>query len=313
MKGDWKKLKKNLKEKIYQAQCLGDVEPIEYMVPYPDIAAIVDGMVIKHGAKLLYSDLGWTRVDVHNRIKQTANWLMSQGVNPKERVFLEPIQFPYAEILAFAIWTLGASLVIADSSIADEAANITGASFSISENPFPNCLDDQPESFNPTVIPLLKDEAVVYCTKGGNIQLSHYNVLVNTYGVEKSLILSSGSVLFSDLDATSTAWLVLQTILPLYSGGSFSEKNPSCSFEKDYALRYEWKKLEDLSENEISILPENTAVLSVGPNPIHMTGIEYENETLKIEGHSIMMGYLDEEKNEERFQSGWFCKNIKNV
>ncbi len=301
---------KSLREKIYQAQSLGDVEPIEFMVPYPDIAAIVDGMIIKHGDKLLYSDLSWTRKDVHNRIKQTANWLRDQGVHPKERVFLGPISFPDAEVLAFAVWTLGASLVISDPSMAAEAANKTGAGFSILESPFPDCLAGKPESFDATYIPLLSDEALVYCAEGKNIRLSHYNILVNTNGVEKSLELTAESVLYSELSAQSTAWTVLQVVLPLYTGGTFSKTNPDCWIGKNYTLQFGTPNPKTIQMNEITILPENTAVLSIGNKPIHMTNIEYEKETLKIEGHSIMMGYLDDEKNEEHFQNGWFWQNV---
>ena len=32
----------DLKERIYQAQCLGNVQPIEHMVPYPNLRALVD-------------------------------------------------------------------------------------------------------------------------------------------------------------------------------------------------------------------------------------------------------------------------------
>ena len=46
----------DLKERIYQAQCLGNVQPIEHMVPYPNLRALVDGQNIKYGEKLVYAD-----------------------------------------------------------------------------------------------------------------------------------------------------------------------------------------------------------------------------------------------------------------
>ena len=46
----------DLKERIYQAQCLGNVQPIEHMVPYPTLRALVDGQNIKDGEKLVYAD-----------------------------------------------------------------------------------------------------------------------------------------------------------------------------------------------------------------------------------------------------------------
>ncbi|MBT7424405.1 MAG: hypothetical protein HN782_09375, partial [Candidatus Marinimicrobia bacterium] len=46
----------DLKEKIYQAQCLGNIQPIEHMVPYPNLRALVDGQNIKYGQKLVYTE-----------------------------------------------------------------------------------------------------------------------------------------------------------------------------------------------------------------------------------------------------------------
>ena len=46
----------DLKERIYQAQCLGNVQPIEHMVPYPNLRALVDGQNIKYGEKLVYAN-----------------------------------------------------------------------------------------------------------------------------------------------------------------------------------------------------------------------------------------------------------------
>ena len=37
----------DLKKRIYQAQCIGNVEPIEHMVPYPNLRSLVDGQNIK--------------------------------------------------------------------------------------------------------------------------------------------------------------------------------------------------------------------------------------------------------------------------
>ena len=43
-----------LKKQIYKAQCIGNVEPIEYMVPYPNLRALIDGQNIKYGEKMVY-------------------------------------------------------------------------------------------------------------------------------------------------------------------------------------------------------------------------------------------------------------------
>ena len=39
----------DLEKRIYQAQCIGNVEPIEHMVPYPNLRSLVDGQNIKYG------------------------------------------------------------------------------------------------------------------------------------------------------------------------------------------------------------------------------------------------------------------------
>ena len=41
-----------LKKQIYKAQCIGNVEPIEYMVPYPNLRALIEGQNIKYGKNL---------------------------------------------------------------------------------------------------------------------------------------------------------------------------------------------------------------------------------------------------------------------
>lgn len=302
----------SLKDKIYTAQCLADVEPIEYMVPYPNIASIVDGMIVKHSNKMLYADQGWTRFDFHNKVKQAANWLSNKGVYPKERVYLADLPSPDAELLAFAVWTLGASLVIADESASEEAEKITDASFSILESPFPDCFNNQPDTFDPTYIPLLSDEAMVYCRAENSIRLSHYNILVNTYAVEKGLKLTDDSVIYSELKPDGTAWAVLQAVLPLYCGGSFSKENPNCRFGKDFSLVDGPQSLKNLRSDDVCIFPENTAVLSIGSEPIHMTGIKEENQMFLIEGHSVMMGYLENELNQQHFQNGSFCHKKNN-
>lgn len=305
---EWLKVSvnKSLKERIYQAQCLGNVEPIEYMAPYPNLGAIVDGMIIKHSDKQLFGDRGWTRMDFHRRVKQTANWLSSRGVKPKERVLISSFPFPDAESLAFAIWTVGASLVISNESDFSLAGEKTNPSFSILKNPFPNCLEGKPDKFNSTYNPLLEDEALVFLTTGKGIRLNHYNLLINASGVEKALNLEDYMTLHCDLSADSTAWAVLQAILPLYFGGTFTEDNPDVNLTSDYKVVFDLANLDSGDPKEIMILPENTAVLAVGQEPIHMTRYKSEEGFLKVEGHSVMMGYLDESLNDAHFRDGFF-------
>ena len=71
----------DLQQRIYQAQCLGNVEPIEHMVPYPNLRALVDGQNVKYGKKMVYADLGLTSDKVYRLAQQTANWLISEGIS----------------------------------------------------------------------------------------------------------------------------------------------------------------------------------------------------------------------------------------
>jgi len=43
-----------MKEKIYQAQCVGNVEPIEYMIPYPSMRSLIEGQNIKFSNSLFF-------------------------------------------------------------------------------------------------------------------------------------------------------------------------------------------------------------------------------------------------------------------
>ena len=102
----------DLKKRIYQAQCIGNVEPIEHMVPYPNLRSLVDGQNIKYGEKMVYADLNLTSDKIYRLAQQTANWLVAEGIKPKDRILIDKLPFPQTEILAFGIWTLGASMVI---------------------------------------------------------------------------------------------------------------------------------------------------------------------------------------------------------
>ena len=69
-------LQSDIKERIYKAQCIGNIEPIEYMMPYPSMRSLIEGQVInnsnynlnnsntinvsflKHGNHDLYTKIG---------------------------------------------------------------------------------------------------------------------------------------------------------------------------------------------------------------------------------------------------------------
>ena len=62
-----------LKKRIYNAQCIGNVEPIEYMVPYPNLRALIDGQNIKYGQKMVYAQKSLTSDKLYRMAQQTAN------------------------------------------------------------------------------------------------------------------------------------------------------------------------------------------------------------------------------------------------
>ena len=101
-----------LKERIYLAQCFGNVEPIEYMVPYPNLGSLPEGQTLKHGNQILYHGPQITKIDFFEKVKIVANWLTKNGMKPEDRVFIRNIPFPYAEILVFGIWAIGSSVIL---------------------------------------------------------------------------------------------------------------------------------------------------------------------------------------------------------
>ena len=122
-----------LKERIYNAQCIGNVEPIEYMVPYPNLRALIDGQNIKYGQKMVYAQESLTSDKLYKMAQQTANWLQSNGAAPKDRVMLETLSFPESEIAALGIWTLGCSLVFSGDEDFKSASDDTKPVFTISK------------------------------------------------------------------------------------------------------------------------------------------------------------------------------------
>ena len=151
-------LQDELKERIYNAQCIGNVEPIEYMVPYPNLRALIDGQNIKYGQKMVYAQKSLTSDKLYRMAQQTANWLQSNGAAPKDRVMLETLSFPESEIAALGIWTLGCSLVFSGDEDFKSASDATKPVFTISkETNLLKEISNFAEKFEPSVKSLLKD------------------------------------------------------------------------------------------------------------------------------------------------------------
>ena len=207
----------DLQKRIYQAQCIGNVEPIEYMIPYPNTHALIEGQNIKFAEQVIYEQGDITNRILYELIQQTAHWLDSINIKPRERVITHDLGFPQTEILLFGIWHLGASAVILESLDIDNAKQSCSTEHLIEQDtdlliaivPFPT-------DFDPKYIALLGDEALVSCSRERGIRLSHYNLLANTNSVQKAIDIKSRTRIFCDLQPDSTSWVVLKAILPIY-------------------------------------------------------------------------------------------------
>ena len=294
----------------YQAQCFGNIEPTEYMVPYPNLRSLPVGQCIKFSENILYKDLGITNGRFLKEINQYSNWLSQKDIKKGDRILVLPLPSPYMEILSFAIWSLGAVLVIANDNEVDSAIEKVKPKLIIEELTSIDKLDIDSQSDQYTTISgsLLRDEAVFYYNNCNGIILNQYNLLINTYGVLKHLNILSKDVLNVDIPFNTTAATVLKTILPLYAGTSLSNKNADITFslnnDANYQIKHEWTKLIDTNPQSLYILPEATAILAIGSTPNHLMSIIEEEERYKINGHSVMEGYQEEKENSKVFASG---------
>ena len=295
----------DIKKRIYRAQCIGNVEPIEHMVPYPNLRSLVDGQNIKYGEKMVYADLGLTSDKIYRLAQQTANWLIDKEVKPKDRVLIDKLPFPQTEILAFGIWTLGATIVITGDENLVEAEETIFPNKTINiETDYFEKIKSFPENHDPTFKPLLQHEAMIYWDKGKGIRLSHYNLLVNANGIQHAIDLFENQTYHVNLKPNSTAWVILQAILPLYTGAPLTANNPDMTIginKGDYKICFEWDSLEKTSPPSLYVCNENTAFLSMNKSPIHLSAFDNDTNPTKISGHSVMMGYIDNQLNEKAY------------
>ena len=299
-----------IKKNIYNAQCIGNVEPIEFMIPYPSMRSLIEGQNIKYSKQTIIEKPNITNLDFYNYIQRTANWLESIGAKPKQSIIIPNLEYPQSEILLYGIWQLGAVAVINayldHSKIANQLDDPMLLSNKIS---LFNEIKNFPEKYNPKYKPNLSEEALITFETSNGIKLSHYNLLVNANSIQKALNIKSRTKIYCNLEPNTSAWAVFKAILPIYSGCIFDKDNPDLSIntqDGDYLLRYDFKNLKKFSKNDIAICPENTAAISVGPHPIHLTDFFLNKSNLKIKGHSLMMGYLDQQLNNSSFKKDGF-------
>ena len=300
-------MKTDLEKRIYQAQCIGNVEPIEYMIPYPSMRSLIEGQNIKFSEQVIIEDSSITNLKFYGLVQQTAHWLDSIGLKPRERIIISELEYPQAEILLYGIWHLGAIAVIPANMDVDRVKQKSDTSLLVDQgiDLFEN-IKDFPTKFEPKYKPLLNDEALVTFEKEQGIRLSHYNLLVNVNSIQKVLSIKSRTRYKSSLKPRSTGWVVFQAILPIYCGCFFDTVNPDFTIgetENDFNLRYDLKNMSEYSKTDIAICPENSAGLSLEGLPVHLTDFSLKNGELKLQGHSVMMGYLDDSANESSFRN----------
>ena len=297
----------DIKNKIYQAQCIGNVEPIEYMIPYPSMRSLIEGQNIKYAEQVIIKDKNITNQTFFNYVQQTSHWLESLGLEPKERMIIPELGYPQTEILLYGIWNLGAIGVLAVDVDKNNIKDIVSPKLKIDAktNLFEK-IKEQPIDYKPKYKPLLDDEALLTFEKEDGIRLSHYNLLVNTNGIQKAIGLKSRTKVFCDLKPRSSAWVIFQVILPIYCGCIFDRPNAEITFgdsKNNYNLRNDINNIPEFAGNDIGICPENTAAICIGNEPIHLTSYSKENTKIKIKGHSVMMGYLNALKNKSSFNN----------
>lgn len=291
---------------IYQAQCFGNVEPIEYMVPYPNLRYLVVGQCIKFSNNILFEKSGLTNSDFLKAVNQYANWLANKGINKGDIVYVNNIPSPEFDILSYAVWSIGAILTISDGlDIGDIKPKFVIDSPSILQK---NKIAENPTEFEALSNILLNDDAMIFYHCGQGIILSHYNLLINAYGILKELNILHNHTIQVKISNNTSAYVVLHTILPLYSGTTITDKNSTITFgqdsKSDYIVQFEWDKLSNTKPQSLYVLPEATAILAIGDKPNHLLSITENKKQLKINGHSVMAGYLNKKQNETVFKAG---------
>ncbi len=293
----------HLSDRIYRAQCFGNVEPVEHMVPYSNLAGLVEGATIKFSKEACFPDWSPNNGIFRDQVHIAANWLQQQGYGPGDRlqIFTEPE--PVAHYFAFAAWMIGATLVIshgpADDVNIPRLANVRPHAWDVITQNYQG-------EFNPAAVPLLTDEACLVRTTPSPVRLSHYQLLVNVNGLCAGIPVTSQDTIFSCLNPFTLSWVLFQVLLPFYANCTFSARQPNMTFgthgnpgKKDFIITSEWK--DTFHPHELYLRPETGGVLCIGGHPIHLMALSKESDRLAVNGHGVMMGYVSEDLNETVF------------
>jgi len=287
---------------IYKAQTIGNIEPIEYMTPYPSTQAIIEGQIIKYKNEKAFQDYGLTNIEFFNSIQRMSNWLNDQGVVPKDKVVIDDNSFLNSILLLYGLWHIGAIAVFLEQGnhYAKKKINIKCLDYS---GDLVKITKSHSSHFIPKYKPLLNDDAVVVVSNDKTVFLSHYGLLVNANGLQKLLNLKQQQSFFCDIKPKTSFWVVLCAILPIYAMATFTSKSPSIlltynniDIKNGFKLREDWASIDNYEINELALCKENSAVLALNNNPIHLTNYKIIEDELWLKGHSLMNGYFEKDK-----------------
>ena len=287
---------------IYKAQTIGNIEPIEYMIPYPSTQAIVEGQIIKYKNEKVFKDYGLTNIDFFNSIQRISNWLNDQGVLPKDKVVIDDNSFLNSILLLYGLWHIGAIAVFLEKEnhSLKKKLNVKCLDYS---GDLKKITESHSSHFIPKYKPLLNDDAVVVVSNDKTVFLSHYGLLVNANGLQKLLNLKQQQSFFCDIKPKTSFWVVICAILPIYAMATFTSKRPSILLTYDdidikdgFKLREDWSNIDNYEKNELALCKENSAVFALNNNPIHLTDYKIIEDELWLKGHSLMNGYFEKDK-----------------
>ncbi|GIQ98417.1 MAG: hypothetical protein CM15mP4_2540 [Candidatus Neomarinimicrobiota bacterium] len=83
------------------------------------------------------------------------------------------------------------------------------------------------------------------------------------------------------------------------------DENPDIkigNLNADFNIRCDLKNYNTFKDNDIAMCVENSGAIAVGKQPIHLTSFKIKEKHLKLNGHSVMMGYLDAKLNTKVFK-----------
>ena len=287
---------------IYRAQTIGNIEPIEYMVPYPSTQAIIEGQIIKYKNEKVFKDYGFTNIEFFNSIQKVSNWLNDQGILPKDKVVIDENSFLNSILLLYGLWHIGAIAVFLEKEIHSPKLKLNIKCLDYSDDLI-KITESHSSHFIPKYKPLLNDDAVVVVSNNKTVFLSHYGLLVNANGLQKLLNLKQQQSFFCKIKPKTSFWVVLCAILPIYAMATFTSKSPSILLTYDdidvkdgFKLREDWVNINNYKINELALCKENSAVLALNNNPIHLTDYKIIEDELWLKGHSLMNRYFEKDK-----------------